>query len=149
MKKYILIFILILPAICLSQGNDPQRYDMAFFRIEQAFRNASPENLWPFISSQMTIRLEDSLYQSISNIQTESLLKRFFQSKDSVEFRFDGKFFYFRSAIGYGFINYVVNNKRVSLNVDVYLYDWRGEALISAINISNYPSSTAFFNFSK
>ena len=144
-----LYLILILPAICLSQGNDPQRYDMAFFRIEQAFRNASPSDLWPFISSQMTIRIEDSLYQDISNIQTESLLKRFFQDKDSIEFRFDGKFFHFRSANGNGIISYVVNKKRQSLKVDVYLNDFSGGGLISALNISNYPSSTAFYNFSK
>ena len=149
MKKYVFILILILPVICLSQVNDPQIYDMAFYRIEQAFRDASPNSLWPLFSSRMTIRIEDSLYQNIPDIQTEFLLKRFFQNKDSLEFRFEGKFFHFGSAKGNGIITYIFNKKRESLNVDVYLNDWRGEVLISDINISNYPSSTAFYNFSK
>ena len=97
------------------------------------------------IFSRMTIRLEDSLYQDISSIQSESVLKEFFQNKDSVEFRFAGKFAYYRTADGNGVMTYVSEKKKESINVNVYLNEF---GLISAINISNYPSSTAFFNFS-
>ena len=40
----------------------------------------------------------------------------------------------------------VSDKKKESINVDVYLNEFGS---ISAINISNYPSSTAFYNFSK
>ena len=145
MKKYIFVLVLILSSLNFSQIYDSHRFEMAFSRIEQAFKTASPENIWPLISSRMTIRLEDSLYQDISSIQSESVLKEFFQNKDSVEFRFAGKFAYYRTADGNGVMTYVCDKKKESINVDVYLNEF---GLISAINISNYPSSTAFFNFS-
>lgn len=144
MKKYIFVLALI-----LSSLSSAQIFEMAFSRIEQAFETASPQNIWPLISSRMTIRIEDSLYQFISSIQSESVLNEFFQDKDSVEFRFAGKFNYGRTAEGNGVLTYVLDKKKVSINVDVYLNNYRGEALISAINISDYPSSTAFYNFSK
>ena len=142
MKKYILILTLILSSLSFAQN-----YEMAFSRIEQAFSTSSPEILWPLFSSRMTIRTEDSLYQDISSIQSESVLNAFFLDKDSVEFRFAGTFAYNRTAEGTGVLTYVVDKRKVSTNVDVYLNNYRGDALISAINISNYPSSTAFYNF--
>jgi len=138
MKKYIFIFVLILSSLSYSQIYDPHKFEMAFVRIEQAFETASPGNLWPLISYPITIRIEDSLYQDISDIQAEKILEEFFQNKDSIEFDRQNNL-----------IAYVENKKRKSLNVDVYFKNSRGEVLISAINISNYPSSTAFFNFSK
>lgn len=142
MKKYIFILALILNSLSFAQN-----YEMAFSRIEQAFCTSYPQSLWPLLSSRMTIRIEDSLYQDISSIQSESVLKEFFQDKDSVEFRFAGKFANNRTAEGNGILTYVVGKRKVSINIDVYLNNYRGESLISAINISNYPSSTAFYNF--
>lgn len=133
MKKNIFILILILSSLSFTQN-----YEMALYRIEQAFITASPSDLWPLISYPITIRIEDSLYQDISDIQAEKILKEFFQNKDSIEFDRQNRV-----------ITYVEDKKRKSLNVDVFLKNFRGEVLISAINISNYPSSTAFFNFSK
>jgi len=138
MKIYIFILVLILSSLSYSQIYDLHRFEMAFARIEQAFETASPGNLWPLISYPITIRIEDSLYQDISDIQAEKILEEFFQNKDSIEFDRQNNL-----------IAYVENKKRKSLNVDVYFKNSRGEVLISAINISNYPSSTAFFNFSK
>ena len=146
MKKYIIVLVLILSSLSYSQIYDPHRFEMAFSRIEQAFETASPENIWPLICSRTTIRIEDSLYQDISSIQSESVLKEFFQNKDSVEFRFAGKFTHYRTAEGNGLMTYVSDKKKESINVDVYLNEFGS---ISAINISNYPSSTAFYNFSK
>jgi hypothetical protein len=144
MKKYIIILSLILNSLSFAQN-----FEMAFSRIEQAFSTSSPQSLWPLLSSRMTIRIQDSLYQEISTIQSESVLKEFFQNKDSVEFKFAGKFNYYRTAEGNGVLTYFIDKKKVSINVDVYLNDFRGEVLISALNISNYPSSTAFYNFNK
>lgn len=146
MKKYIFVLVLNLSTISFSQIYDPHQFEMAFSRIEQAFESASPENIWPLICSRTTIRIEDSLYQDISSIQSESVLKDFFQNKDSVEFRFAGKFRHNRTAEGNGVMTYVNNKKKENINVDVYLNEFGS---ISAINISNYPSSTAFYNFSK
>ena len=146
MKKYIFILVLILSSLSYSQIYDPHRFEMAFSRIEQAFETLSPGNLWPLISSRMTIRIEDSLYQEISSIQSESVLKEYFKNKDSVEFRFAGKFAHYKTAEGNGVMTYVSDKKKENINVDVYLNEF---GLISAINISNYPSPMIFYNFSK
>jgi len=148
MKKYIFIFVLILSTISFSQNYNSHRFDMAFSRIEQAFETASPGNLWPLISYPITIRIEDSLYQDISSIQSESVLKEYFQNKDSVEFRFAGKFAYYRTADGNGVMTYICDMKKESINVDVYLEVYKGDVIISALNISNYPYAIVFFNFS-
>jgi|WetSurMetagenome_2_1015567.scaffolds.fasta_scaffold12508_2 hypothetical protein len=141
MRKYILILALILSTLSFAQN-----FEMAFLRIEQSFRTASPGNLWPLISSGMSARLEDSVYLDISCIQSESLLKEFFQNKDSVEFRFAAKFAYCRNAEGNGVMTYVNDMKKESINVDVWLIHFRGETLISAIDISNSPSPIVFIN---
>lgn len=146
MKKNIFVLVLILSTISYSQIYDTHRFEMAFSRIEQAFESVSPENIWPLICSRTTIRIEDSLYQDISSIQSESVLKDFFQNKDSVEFQFSGKFANYRTAEGNGLMTYISDKRKESINVDVYLNEFGS---ISAINISNYPSSTAFFNFSR
>jgi hypothetical protein len=140
MKKYIFILTIILSFLSFSQIYDPHRFEMAFSRIEQAFETASPGNLWPLISYPITIRIEDSLYQDISDIQAEKVLKEFFQNKDSVEFRVAGQ---------NGVLTYVEDKKKKSLNVDIYLEVYKGDIFISALNISNYPSAMVFFNFSK
>lgn len=147
MNKYIFIFVLIHSNVSFSQNYDSNRFEMAFTRIEQAFETASPCNLWPLISSGMTIRIEDSLYQEISSIQSESVLKEYFKNKDSVEFRFAGKLAHYRTAEGNGVITYVSKKIKESINVDVYLEVYRGDVFISALNISNYPSVMVFFNF--
>ena len=141
MRKYIIILALI-----LSSLSSAQNFEMAFLRIEHAFRTASLGNLWPLISSGMSARIEDSLYQDISSIQAESILKEFFQNKDSVAFRFAGKFAYCGNAEGSGIMTYVSDRKKESINVDVYLIDIKGETLISAVDISNSPSPIVFYN---
>jgi len=149
MKKYIFISVLIFSTISFSQIYNSHRFEVALSRIQQAFNTASQGDFWTLFTTINTIRIEDSLYQNISCIQTESILKEFFQNKDSIEFTLVGNFMSFRRAEGNGTITYVVDKKRESLNVDVYLNDFNGEILISAINISNYPYSTAFNNFTK
>jgi hypothetical protein len=141
MRKNIFILVLILSSISYAQN-----FEMAFLRIEQAFRTASPSSLWPLISSGMSARIEDSLYQEISSIQSESILKEFIQNKDSIEFRFATKFAYCRNAEGNGVMTYVSDRKKESINVDVYLFDFKGETFISAIDISNSPSPIVFYN---
>jgi len=143
MKKYIFILALILTSLSFAQNSQ-----MAFSRIEQAFKTASPGNLWPLISYPITIRIEDSLYQDISDIQAEKILKEFFQDKDSVQFRFGGITSSYIGTGQSGLITYVEDKNRKSLNVDVYLEIYRGDVFISALNISNYPTAMVFFNFS-
>jgi hypothetical protein len=142
MRKYFIILVLI-----LSSLNCAQNFEMAFLRIEQAFRTASPGNLWPLISSGISARIEDSVYLDISSIQSESILKEFFQNKDSVEFRFTQKFAHYGSAEGTGVMTFANDRKKESINVDVWLIHFKGETLISAIDISNFPSPIVFYNF--
>jgi hypothetical protein len=141
MRKYIIILVLILSSLSFAQN-----FEMALLRIEQAFKTASPGNIWPLISSGMSARIEDSLYQDISSIQAESILKEFFQNKDSIDFRFTGKFAHYRNAEGNGIMTFVSDWKKESINVDVYLIDIKGETFISAIDISNCPSPIVFYN---
>lgn len=144
MRKYNIILVLILSSLSLAQN-----FEMALLRIEQAFRTASPSNLWPLISYPITIRIEEYLYRDISDIQAEKILNEFFQGKDSVQFRFGGKTFSYMGTGQSGLMTYVEDKKRKSINVDVYLNDFKGEVLISALNISNYPSPMVFNNFLK
>ena len=142
MKKYIFVLVLILSSLSCAQN-----FEMAFLRIEQAFRTASPSNLWPLISSGMSAHIEDSLYLEISSMQFESILKEFFQNKDYIAFRFAGKFAHCINAEGNGVMTYFIDRKKESINVDVYLIDFKEETLISAIDISNCPSPIVFYNF--
>ncbi len=141
--------MLITFAQALAQIKDTQRYEMVFTQIEQAFDRGNLNNIWALLNSRVTIRIEDSLYRDASDIQVEALLKSFFVTKDSLRFRFAGKSFHMNGAESNGLLSYTVNNKRSSLNVDVYLSSLKGDILIYAMNLSNYPSSTVFYNFYK
>ena len=142
MKKIIVLMLLIFTQI-LVQNKDTQRYDIVFSQVEQAFDSGNLNNIWALLNSSVTLRIEDSLYRDESDIRVESLLKSFFEAKDSIKFRFAGNMY---GAENNGVLSYTIDNKRSSLNVDVYLSSAKGEILIYALNFSNYPSSTVFDN---
>jgi len=142
MKKIIVLMLLIFTQV-LAQTKDTQRYDIVFSQIEQAFDSGNLNNIWALLNSSVTLRIEDSLYRDESDIRVESLLKSFFEAKDSIKFRFVGNMY---GAENNGVLSYTIDNKRSSLNVDVYLSSAKGEILIYALNFSNYPSSTVFDN---
>jgi len=133
----------------LAQTKDAQRYEMIFAQVEQDFYRGNLNNIWALLNSRVTIRIEDSLYSDASDVLVESLLKSFFETKDSLKFKFAGNNFYMNGAESNGLLSYTVDNKRSSLSVDVYLSGLKGEVLIYAMNLSNYPSSTVFYNFYK
>ena len=149
MKKLCFLMMLIVFNQALAQIKDTQRYEMVFTQIEHAFDRGNLNNIWALLNSRVTIRIEDSLYRDASDIQVESLLKSFFESIDSLKFKFAGKSIHMSGAVSNGLLSYTVNNKRSSLNVDVYLSSLKGDILIYAMNLSNYPSSTVFYNFYK
>ena len=149
MKKLFFLMMLIAFTQALAQIKDTQRYEIVLTQIEQAFDTGNMNNIWALLNSRVTIRIEDSLYRDASDIQVEALLKSFFETKDSLKFKFAGKSFYMNGAESNGLLSYTVNNKRSSLNVDVYLSGLKGDILIYAMNLSNYPSSTVFYNFYK
>jgi len=149
MKKICFLMMLIVFNQALAQIRDRQRYEMVFTQIEQAFDRGNLNNIWALLNSRVTIRIEDSLYRDASDIQVESLLKSFFETKDSLKFKFAGKSFHLNGAESNGLLSYTADNKRSSLNVDVYLSGLKGDILIYAMNLSNYPSSTVFYNFYK
>ena len=149
MKKIIFLMLLLILTEVFAQIKDAQRYEIVFSQVEQAFDRGNLNNIWALLNSRVTIRIEDSLYRDASDIQVESLLKSFFEAKDSLRFRFAGKSLHMNRAESNGLLSYSLNNKSSSLNVDVYLSSLKGDILIYAMNLSNYPSSTVFYNFYK
>jgi ribosomal protein S9 len=67
-----------------------------------------------------------------------NLLREFFANKDSIDFRF--------GLPGNGTMTYSSSGKRESTQVDVWLKRDQGEIGVYALNISNYPIATVFFN---
>jgi hypothetical protein len=116
----------------------PGRVEFTLTRIEQALKTGDPGSIEDLLSSGITMRLEDSLYQSISSISAFEKLKIFFADKDSIDFRF--------GLPGSGMMTYVQNGKRDTVSVDVWLKRSYEGAEIHAINISNYPIATVFFD---
>ena len=121
-----------------SQINIPRNVESALRRIESAIRTGDPAAVEDLIQSGITMRLEDSLYQRISSITAMNLLKEFFADKDSIDFRF--------GLPGAGTMTYSSSGKRESTQVDVWLKRDQGEIGVYALNISNYPIATVFFN---
>lgn len=138
MKTSIVIFILLLSPLSLSQQFESRSYEFAFNRIEQAFNTASVSSIEDLFSSTVRLRIEDSLYKDVTDAEAQSLLNEYFQSKKSIKFRFIGNM---NEGTSNGVLTYLTDKKIVEINVDVYL----NRALISAINISNLPSSTALY----
>jgi hypothetical protein len=136
------IFVLLLALTCsaaaFSQPGVPQDVEFALGRIENAFRMANPGSIEDMLSWNLTIRLADSLYQGVSRIQSLDLLKKFFADKDSIDFRF--------SLPGSGTMVYSSAGKRDTTQVDVWLRGTRDDIGLYAINISNYPLATVFFD---
>jgi len=125
-------------AQAFSQINIPRNVESALRRIESAIRTGYPAAVEDLIQSGITMRLEDSLYQRISSITAMNLLKEFFADKDSIDFRF--------GLPGAGTMTYSSSGKRESTQVDVWLKRDQGEIGVYALNISNYPIATVFFN---
>lgn len=136
------IFAILLALTCsaaaFSQPGVPQNVEFALGRIENALRTANPGAIEDLLSWNMTLRLADSLYQGVSRIQSLDLLKKFFSDKDSIDFRF--------TLPGSGTMVYSSAGKRDTTQVDVWLRGTRDEIGLHAINISNYPLATVFFD---
>ncbi len=131
--------LLLLPAVSSAQPWVPRDVEMALDRIQQAFRTADPASIEDMIPSGITMRLADSLYRDISSIQAMHLLKNYFADKDSIDFHMIG-------VPGRGTMYYTQNGQRDTVNVDVWLMRGRFDVNIYALNISNYPTATVFFN---
>ncbi|RPI04686.1 MAG: hypothetical protein EHM64_09185 [Ignavibacteriae bacterium] len=121
-----------------SQPGMASRVDFALYRIEQAFRTGDPGSVEDLIPSGIIMRIEDSLYQGIPGREALSRLQEFFANKDSIDFRF--------VLPGQGTMIYSSGGKRDSIQVDVWLKREYGEVFVYAINISNEPVATVFFN---
>jgi hypothetical protein len=139
MKTFLLpLMLLILPVQLLSQLGVSRDIEFTLYRVEQALRTGSPSAIEDLVESGITMRLGDSLYQEISSITAMHLLKSYFADKDSIEFRF--------MLPGTGCMYYSSAGRRDTVNVDVFLFGRRQNVVIRAINISNYPTATMFFN---
>jgi hypothetical protein len=130
-------------ALCCTQSNAqwgrlPSSVEISLQRIEQALRTGSPGSIEDLLNSGITMRLEDSLYQSISSIYALGKLKKYFSDKDSIDFRF--------GLPGSGSMTFSQDGKRDTVNVDVWLKRSPGGTEVYALNISNYPLATVFFD---
>jgi hypothetical protein len=138
MKSYIVIvFILFCSSQAFSQWFLPSDVETSLDRIEYAIRNGNFNSIEDLIPSGITMRLDDSLYESVSSIYAMKALDNFFADKDSIQFYF--------GIPGNGQMVYYQDGKKKSEEVDVWLRRRDGFIEISAINISNYPIATVFF----
>jgi hypothetical protein len=138
MKSYIVIvFILFCSSQAFSQWFLPSDVETSLNRIEYAIRNGNFNSIEDLIPSGITMRLDDSLYESIPSIYAMKALDNFFADKDSIQFYF--------GIPGNGRMVYYQDGKKKSEEVDVWLRRRDGFIEISAINISNYPIATVFF----
>jgi hypothetical protein len=138
MKFYLMFLIM----ICLTSGSFAQWFlpddvEMSLNRIETAFRNGNPGAIEDLIPSGITMRLDDSLYESISSITAMKALSDYFADKDSIQFQF--------ALPGNGQMIFYKNGKKETEEVDVWLRRRDGFPEIYALNISNYPIATIFF----
>ena len=138
MKSYIVIvFILFCSSQAFSQWFLPSDVETSLNRIEYAIRNGNFNSIEDLIPSGITMRLDDSLYESVPSIYAMKALDNFFADKDSIQFYF--------GIPGNGRMVYYQDGKKKSEEVDVWLRRRDGFIEISAINISNYPIATVFF----
>ncbi|MGE5401280.1 MAG: DUF4783 domain-containing protein [Ignavibacteriales bacterium] len=135
----VLLFVF-MPSLIFSQGFVPNDVEMALSRIEQAFRTASPQSIEDMIPSSITMRLQDSLYQSISSIQAMNVLKSFFDSKKDISFQL--------TTPGHGTMSFTdaATGKKETVAVDLWMARHMTGPTIYALNISNYPQATVFYN---
>lgn len=138
----IIAFLLIFPASSFSQWPGLHwQARMALTRIEQAFDSGNITSIEDMFPAGITMRLQDSLYSDTSSIYALDKLKNFFADKDSIDFRF--------GLPGNGEMIYSQNGKRDTVNVDVWLKRSISGPEIYALNISNYPIATVFFDISR
>jgi hypothetical protein len=139
MKTYLIAMLLVcFSSVGFSQWFLPADVEMSLNRIESAFRDGNPSSIEDLIPSGITMRLDDSLYESISSITAMKALDNYFADKDSIQFKF--------ALPGNGQMIYLKNGKKETVEVDVWLRRYAGFPEIYALNISNYPIATIFFN---
>ncbi len=139
MRRYLLFAILMFSSQALfAQWSLSGNVGVALNRIEQSLRNGSPNAISDMLASPVTIRLGDTLYTDIAGMQAEELLNKFFADKQVV--RFD------TGLPGSGELIYSEGGARDTMRVDVLLQRAIGGPEIRALNISNYPMATMFFD---
>jgi hypothetical protein len=140
MRKLLIASLLLFvsPNVFAQWAGVPMPVDLALTRIEQAIRTGDPASIEDMLASGITMRLRDSLYQSISSIYALDRLSKFFADKDSIDFRF--------GLPGSGTMIYSQNGQRDTVQVDVWLKWSDGGIEVYALNISNYPIATVFFD---
>ena len=142
MKKLLAVPLLLFCfTVAHAQAWLPPQVDFTLGRIEQAIRSGDPSSIEDLLVSGMTMRLGDSLYESISSITALDVLQKFFEDKEKIDFQF--------GLPGSGTMFYTSAGKRDTVAVDVWLRRIPGGVGIYALNISNYPLATVFFRMSR
>jgi hypothetical protein len=141
MKRLLVVavFLAILPITSFSQwiGLHSQ-VRMALNRIQQALNSGDISSIGDMFPAGVTMRIQDSLYTQIASMYAIEKINDFFANKDSLYFRF--------GLPGSGELMYTQNGKRDTVKVDIWLKRSISGPEIYAINISNYPLATVFFD---
>lgn len=139
-KLFPFLLLLLFPVVIHSQGFFvPSDVQLALTRIQSSFRESNPKAMDDLLSSPVTLRLQDSLYRDISNIQASDLLQKLFENIKVKSFSFN--------TPGNGEMIYTsASGKTDTVNVDIWMRSAIGGPVLHAINISNYPIATVFFN---
>lgn len=133
------LLLAVVAVVVIAQSIIPQELDFALTRVEQAIRTASPNSIEDLILSGITIRLEHKLYENISSIKAMEVLKVFFATKDSINFRIKTQGSGRINTQSSGRMIYSDAGNRDTLNVDVWFSTRSSEVKLYAINISNQP----------
>jgi hypothetical protein len=134
----VIAFVLLVPANLHAQPGIPRDVEFALLRIEHAFQTGSPTSIEDLFPLATTMRLGDSLYWNVSSITALDLLKRYFDVKKEILFRFESP--------GSGTLIYSSAGRRDTVSVDVWLSRSRREVSLYALNFSNYPLATIFMD---
>ncbi|MGE5679854.1 MAG: hypothetical protein ACM34K_03135 [Bacillota bacterium] len=138
--RFLLLLFFLTSSAAFSQWV-PGDIENALSRIEQSLRRSSPSGFEDLLTNGMTLRLEDSLYHNISGIQALNVLSQYFENRKTVDFHYESP--------GAGKLIYSSNGKQDTVNVDIWLRRELGGPVVYAMNFSNYPIATIFFDIPK
>ncbi len=151
-RLFFLVIFISVSIICLAQTEEQQYVpgtvmpadnyitserrndDILIQNFENAFTNKNVDQIDAFLTSVVTMRLDDKLYINIPSSEAIDLLDKYLKDKKDIVFR--------RTTGKSAKLIYMENDKKRMVYAD-FVFDGSGQR-INAINLSNHPSATAF-----
>jgi|GEM_PF-2632252 len=106
--------------------------------IEHAFNSMDFNRIESMLSSSMGIRIDEKLYKNLNTITAIDVIKNYLLEKDAVSFKYI-------SGSSWE-MTYTKDNVSHKSNVDILTKSGNLGISIYAINFSNHPLATAFFD---